>query len=335
MSSDFSLLKGMGSSFAVRLCVKTEVLPSFPLNSIPSLEAEVCYSKFQLLGEHGAARKQSDDLARIMKKIEETKGKITTADSQAKHTSNDLGLHKHQTTEGRDASSYSNQAAFRELQESKLQSLLARSKSSKPTTSFDTKGERLDDPDTRPFSSSDYRNYDRTYKNLGIFSLGHANPPLTPAATTISCLRPKISSKECFLPEGAPEIGQLALSLSMLYADIIVACVYILPRMGEYDVQSNLHLAIYLESRTLDGFIQTVASKCNMLANQILRVVRINEQGIEMVLNDETVCRMVHEQAMVAEFKDIGLPPNLNPSFADAAGFGGLQSRFFELRLIY
>lgn len=121
----------------------------------------------------------------------------------------------------------------------------------------------------------------------------------------------------------------------MLYADIIVACVYILPRMGEYDPQNNLHLAIYLELRTLDGFIQTVASKCNMLANQILRVVRINEQGIEMVLNDAMVCRMVHEQAMVAEFKDIGLPPNLNPSFADAAGFGGLQSRFFELRLIY
>lgn len=208
VSSDFSLLKGMGSSIAVRLCVKTEVLPSFPLNSIPSLEAEVCYSKFQLLREHGAARKQSDDLARIMKKIKEIKRKIATADSQAKHTSGALELHKHQTNECKDASSYSNRAAFRELQVSKLQSLVACSKSSKPTTSFDTKGERLDDPDTRPFASSDHKNYDRTFKNLGMFSWGHANAPLTPAATTISCLRPKISSKECLLPEGAPEIGQ-------------------------------------------------------------------------------------------------------------------------------
>ena len=105
--------------------------------------------------------------------------------------------------------------------------------------------------------------------------------------------------------------------------------------MSIYDTQSNLHLAIYLQTRTLDVFVQEVAKKCNMLAHQILRIVRVNDQGMETIFNDAMVCEMVHEQAMVAEFNDIGLPPNLHPEFADAAGFGMFKSKFFELRLIY
>jgi hypothetical protein len=94
-------------------------------------------------------------------------------------------------------------------------------------------------------------------------------------------------------------------------------------------------LAIYLQTRTLDSFIQDVAKKCNMVAEQILRTTRVNEQGVEMVFNNAMICEMTHEQAMVAQFKDIGLSPNLHPSFADVAGFGTLKSRFFELKLIY
>jgi hypothetical protein len=105
--------------------------------------------------------------------------------------------------------------------------------------------------------------------------------------------------------------------------------------MTDHDTQSNLHLAIYLHTRTLDDFIQEVATKCNMLTHQILRIIRVDNQGMEMVFNDTMVREMIHEQTMVAEFRDIGLPPNLHPSFADAAGFGALKSRFFELKLMY
>jgi hypothetical protein len=105
--------------------------------------------------------------------------------------------------------------------------------------------------------------------------------------------------------------------------------------MSGYDNQSNLHLAIYLRTRTLDSFIQDVARKCNMRSEQILRIIRVNSQGVETVFNHAMVCELESEQAMVAEFKDIGLPPDLHPSFADGAGFETLKSRFFELKLIY
>lgn len=105
--------------------------------------------------------------------------------------------------------------------------------------------------------------------------------------------------------------------------------------MGQHDYQSHLHLAVYFKSPTLDDFIQLVAKKCSMPPHQILRTVRVNEQGLEVVFNDLMVREIVNEQAMIVEFKDIGLPPTLHPSLADAAGFGSLKSRFFELRLLY
>lgn len=72
-----------------------------------------------------------------------------------------------------------------------------------------------------------------------------------------------------------------------------------------------------------------------MLSHQILRTIRIDESGAELPFNDVMVRQITNEQAMIAEFRDIGLPPDLHPSFADAAGFGALKSRFFELRLRY
>lgn len=105
--------------------------------------------------------------------------------------------------------------------------------------------------------------------------------------------------------------------------------------MAASNHQDNLHFAIYIRSRTLNEFMQLIANKCNLPSHQILRTVRVDETGAELVFNDIMVRQIMNEQAMIAEFRDIGLPPDLHPSFADAAGFGELKSRFFELRLHY
>ncbi|KAE9993733.1 hypothetical protein EG327_003495 [Venturia inaequalis] len=114
-----------------------------------------------------------------------------------------------------------------------------------------------------------------------------------------------------------------------------VICVYILPKMADSNSQDTLHFAVYLKSRTLDEFIQLIANRCNMLSHQILRTIRIDKTGVEMAFNDTMVRQIMEEQVMIAEFRDIGLPPHFHPSFADVAGFGELKSRFFELRLRY
>ncbi|QDS69346.1 hypothetical protein FKW77_003765 [Venturia effusa] len=116
---------------------------------------------------------------------------------------------------------------------------------------------------------------------------------------------------------------------------ILATCIYILPKMAGSNHQANLYFAVYLASHTLDDFIHLLANKCGMHSHQILRTVRVDERGAETAFTDTMVRAIRHEQTMAAEFRDIGLPPDLHPSSADAAGFAELKSKFFELRLVY
>ncbi|KAI9886627.1 MAG: hypothetical protein M1823_001541 [Watsoniomyces obsoletus] len=79
LSTDFSHSKGV-KGIPVRLCAKTEVLPSLP--SPPSLEpAEVCYCKVKLFRDHGAERKLSNDVAHVKKTIDKLKQQIAQAET--------------------------------------------------------------------------------------------------------------------------------------------------------------------------------------------------------------------------------------------------------------
>jgi hypothetical protein len=204
VSTDFTFLKG-ANNIAVRLCVKTEVLEFFPLYSAPSMGAEICYGKLQLLREHGAARKQTDDLARTMKKVEDMKRKIATINSQAETSSEVLTVREHRRCEAKSAGLYSNRRAFGDMQESKLQSLLACSQSSRSITYLDLRGEPLDDPDARPFPFSNNGIYGRLHQSWQTSSSRHDLPRAS--ATTVRDAHSRSSSKERSLSDRVTEPG--------------------------------------------------------------------------------------------------------------------------------
>ena len=79
LSTDFSHSKGV-KGIPVRLCAKTEVVPSLP--SPPSLErAEVCYCRVKLFRDHGAERKLANDIAHVKKTIDKLKQQIAQAET--------------------------------------------------------------------------------------------------------------------------------------------------------------------------------------------------------------------------------------------------------------
>lgn len=164
VSTDFTFSKG-ASNIAVRLCVKTEILKPSALYSAPSMSAEICYCKLQILREHGAARKQSNDLARVMKKVQDLEGEFVTVDSQSRILSKAPEADRSGSSEVRSTRLHSKFDVFGEVRESELQSLLASSKSSRPTTSLHMRGENLDDPDSRPFPSTDRGTSNEAHKS--------------------------------------------------------------------------------------------------------------------------------------------------------------------------
>lgn len=66
LSTDFSYSKGV-KGIPLRLCAKTELLS--PKSSGTLSESEVCYCKVKLFRDHGAERKEANDLRHVRKSI--------------------------------------------------------------------------------------------------------------------------------------------------------------------------------------------------------------------------------------------------------------------------
>ena len=81
LSTDFSHSKGV-KGIPVRLCAKTEVVPSDSLD--PTETAEICFCKVKLFRDHGAERKLSNDVAHVKKTIDKLKQQIAQVESGVK-----------------------------------------------------------------------------------------------------------------------------------------------------------------------------------------------------------------------------------------------------------
>jgi hypothetical protein len=147
VSTDFNSVKGE-NNIAIRLCVKTEAEEPMP-------SSEICYCKVLFLREHGADRKQSDDLTRIRKRMEDLELRIAMVDSKSPKSFSASHVADHWKHSIKPSSHDNNRTAFRNIQQSRLQSLLTSSNSSTTITHLNLRGEFLDDPDIRPYSLFD------------------------------------------------------------------------------------------------------------------------------------------------------------------------------------
>jgi hypothetical protein len=56
---------------------------------------------------------------------------------------------------------------------------------------------------------------------------------------------------------------------------------------------------------TLMDLINGIAMKCNVEATKILRTIRINNKGLNILFDDDTVKELPEGQDMIAEFQEI------------------------------
>ena len=80
LSTDFSHSKGV-KGIPVRLCAKTQLVPSTVEVIAPPPAAELCYCKVKLFRDHGAERKLSNDVAHVKKTIEKLQQQIAQVES--------------------------------------------------------------------------------------------------------------------------------------------------------------------------------------------------------------------------------------------------------------
>lgn len=80
------------------------------------------------------------------------------------------------------------------------------------------------------------------------------------------------------------------------------ACFHFQPRMAGVKAEDHYYRAVYLMRRTLKDLVTAICMKLSMEPTKILRVIRVNKQGLQVLLDDQDVAQMAEGQAMVAEF---------------------------------
>lgn len=171
LSTDFSHSKGV-KGIPVRLCAKTNPLPSDPLQPAADANPEICFCKVKLFRDHGAERKLSNDVAHVKKSIDKLKQQIAQAESGMK----DFGkrkrsvaakggepqrpgkVQKHKRTWSMSSASSAGggggggRMSLEEDLHFKLQTLQDMFTSTRPVSVLYLRGEDQDDPDLHPVS---------------------------------------------------------------------------------------------------------------------------------------------------------------------------------------
>ncbi|KAK5995733.1 Transcription factor CP2-like 3-like protein [Cladobotryum mycophilum] len=171
LSTDFSHSKGV-KGIPVRLCAKTNLLPSDSARPSSDSTPEVCFCKVKLFRDHGAERKLSNDVAHVKKSIDKVKQQIAQAENGHKDFKRKrLGgitkvvdaqriakTQKHKRTWSMSSASSAGGGPRMSLEEDlhfKLQSLQDMFTSTRPVSVLYLRGEEQDDPDLFPVALRD------------------------------------------------------------------------------------------------------------------------------------------------------------------------------------
>jgi hypothetical protein len=96
---------------------------------------------------------------------------------------------------------------------------------------------------------------------------------------------------------------------------------------------------------TLKDLVSGIARKCNIEATKILRTIRINSKGLNILFDDESVKELPEGQDMVAEFTEIRPNSPMRREWESASTeiqvdgdidvATTVQSEGYELRLLF
>jgi hypothetical protein len=81
-----------------------------------------------------------------------------------------------------------------------------------------------------------------------------------------------------------------------------VACFYLQSQIQGKESDNNYYRAIYLMQRTLAEFVSAAATKFSIDPSKIGRTVRVNQKGLQILMDDEAIQELLEGQDMKVEF---------------------------------
>jgi len=124
-----------------------------------------------------------------------------------------------------------------------------------------------------------------------------------------------------------------------------VACMFIKPRIAGTQPPDDYYRAIYLMQRTQKDLINEITRKVDIEPSKVLRTLRVNNKGLHIVMDDDSVREMLEGQDMIGEFHAIRPHSPMKREWdsgpTDIQVDGDLdiihttQSQGYELRLLY
>ncbi|KAI9685446.1 MAG: hypothetical protein M1822_004577 [Bathelium mastoideum] len=84
-----------------------------------------------------------------------------------------------------------------------------------------------------------------------------------------------------------------------------IACFYVQPRVAGKPAPDHYYRAIYLMQRTLNDFVAAIASKCNIDPAAVMRTIRVNRQGLNILFDDQCIVELPEGQDLTAEFTEV------------------------------
>ncbi|EUC49729.1 hypothetical protein COCMIDRAFT_22708 [Bipolaris oryzae ATCC 44560] len=88
-----------------------------------------------------------------------------------------------------------------------------------------------------------------------------------------------------------------------------VACFFVQPRLAGRQPEDNYFRAVYLMDRTVKELVTGIAMKLKIEPSKVTRTIRVNQKGLQILMDDDAVSRIPEQQDMTAEFHEIGTPP--------------------------
>jgi hypothetical protein len=130
-----------------------------------------------------------------------------------------------------------------------------------------------------------------------------------------------------------------------LYAP--VACFFVQPRVAGRQPDDNYFRAVYLMERTVKALVSGIAMKINIEPTKVTRTIRVNQKGLQILMDDDAINAITEQQDMTAEFHEIGTPPahhlkrewDAGPTDIQVDGdisvIENVNSSGYELRLLF
>ncbi|KNG47659.1 cp2 transcription factor family protein [Stemphylium lycopersici] len=88
-----------------------------------------------------------------------------------------------------------------------------------------------------------------------------------------------------------------------------VACFFVQPRLAGRQPDDNYFRAVYLMDRTVKELVNGIAMKIKIEPTKVTRTIRVNQKGLQILMDDDAVSRIPEQQDMTAEFHEIDTPP--------------------------